>query len=102
MLGFESFLYNIFPPLNSAWDSISGAPSGSVNTAIETLKEIWDTLPESNAIGTISLASGGPRTGCVYFKLNINYGAAILFSYHTLRPVYITKNVDTWSAPIQI
>ncbi len=81
-------------------NSISGISNNeTMLAAAETLKSKWDSFSD-DTIGTITVDAGGPRVGCIYYKLRNDFGVALLITYYVPRPAYIIKTRGNWEHPI--
>lgn len=71
--------------------------------ACQTLKTNWGSYP--SGFSTATLTSGGPVYMAMIYKVNAEYGCAILMTYGSdqqTTPIFIQMRQSTWSAPISL
>lgn len=90
--------------LNSAIESISGSDTTALTSqTLKALKSRWESLPNSTIdIMTFTGTSASALASCVYFKLNNEYGCAIIMSYYIQRPVFVRLYGGNWYGPMRI
>ena len=67
----------------------------ALEVAIRYLKEKWPSFTD-NTMGMSPISAGSPMTGCVYYKLNNDYGCAIFMSYFIYYPAFIRLYDGEW------
>lgn len=90
--------------VNSAIESISGSDTTALTSqTLKALKSRWESLPNSTIdIMTFTGTSASALASCVYFKLNNEYGCAIIMSYYIQRPVFVRLYGGNWYGPMRI